>query len=70
MSFEKDFERLQKLVEKLENENLGIEEGLNLYDEAIKAGKKCIDQLNEGKGKLELLNKDLSRLSLNDEEQV
>lgn len=68
MSFEKDFERLQKLVEKLENENLSVEEGLNLYDEAIKAGKKCIDQLNVGKGKLELLNKDLSRLSLTEEE--
>ena len=68
MSFEKDFERLQKLVEKLENENLSVEEGLNLYDEAIKAGKKCIDQLNEGKGKFELLNKDLSRLSLTEEE--
>ena len=68
MSFEKDFERLQKLVEKLENENLSVEEGLNLYDEAIKAGKKCIDQLNDGKGKLELLNKDLTRLALDEDE--
>ncbi len=68
MSFEKDFDRLQKLVEKLENDTLSVEEGLQLYDEAIKAGKKCIDQLNDGKGKLELLNKDLTRLALDEDE--
>lgn len=68
MEFEKNFQKLKKLVDKLEGENLGIEESLKLYDEAIKLGKSCIDSLKESKGKLELLNKDLSRITLDGED--
>ncbi len=68
MEFEKNFQKLKKLVDKLEGENLGIEESLKLYDEAIKLGKSCIDSLKESKGKLELLNKDLSRITLDSED--
>ena len=59
MDFEKNFQKLKLLVDRLEGENLGIEDSLKLYDEAIKLGKSCIDSLKESKGKLELLNKDL-----------
>lgn len=68
MDFEKNFQKLKLLVDRLEGENLGIEDSLKLYDEAIKLGKSCIDSLKESKGKLELLNKDLSKISLDPEE--
>ena len=73
MDFEKNFQKLKLLVDRLEGENLGIEDSLKLYDEAIKLGKSlgksCIDSLKESKGKLELLNKDLSKISLDPEEE-
>lgn len=69
MDFEKNFQKLKLLVDRLEGENLGIEDSLKLYDEAIKLGKSCIDSLKESKGKLELLNKDLSKISLDSEEE-
>ena len=69
MDFEKNFRKLKLLVDRLEGENLGIEDSLKLYDEAIKLGKSCIDSLKESKGKLELLNKDLSKISLDPEEE-
>lgn len=69
MDFEKNFQKLKKLVDRLEGENLGIEDSLKLYDEAIKLGKSCIDSLKESKGKLELLNKDLTRISLEQDDQ-
>ena len=69
MDFEKYFQKLKVLVDRLEGENLGIEDSLKLYDEAIKLGKSCIDSLKESKGKLELLNKDLSKISLDPEEE-
>ena len=69
MVFEKNFQKLKLLVDRLEGENLGIEDSLKLYDEAIKLGKSCIDSLKESKGKLELLNKDLSKISLDPEEE-
>ncbi len=69
MDFEKNFQKLKQLVDRLEGENLGIEDSLKLYDEAIKLGKSCIDSLKESKGKLELLNKDLTRISLEQDDQ-
>ena len=69
MDFEKNFQKLKLLVDRLEGEYLGIEDSLKLYDEAIKLGKSCIDSLKESKGKLELLNKDLSKISLDPEEE-
>lgn len=67
MSFEKDLEKLEKLVNKLESETLSIDESLKLYNEAITAGKNCIVSLRASRGKLELLNKDLSRIDLDGE---
>ena len=66
MGFEKDIENLERIVAKLEQENLSIDEGLTLYAEAIKLGKKLVEEIKEGKGKLELLNQDLSRINLED----
>lgn len=66
MGFEKDIENLERIVAKLEQENLSIDEGLSLYAEAIKLGKKLVEEIKESKGKLELLNQDLSRINLED----
>lgn len=66
MGFEKDIENLELIVSKLEQENLSIDEGLALYAEAIKLGKKLVEEIKESKGKLELLNQDLSRINLED----
>lgn len=66
MGFEKDIENLERIVSKLEQENLSIDEGLTLYAEAIKLGKKLVEEIKESKGKLELLNQDLSRINLED----
>ena len=67
MGFEKDIEQLEKIVLKLESENLSIDDGLTLYGEPIKLGKKLVDEIKESKGKLELLNQDLSRINLDGE---
>ena len=67
MSFEKDIEQLEKIVLKLESENLSIDDGLTLYGEAIKLGKKLVEEIKESNGKLELLNQDLSRINLDGE---
>ncbi len=66
MGFEKDIENLERIVSKLEQESLTIDEGLTLYAEAIKLGKKLVEEIKESKGKLELLNQDLSRINLED----
>lgn len=67
MNFEKDLEKLEKTVAKLESDKLSMEDSLALYGEAIALGKKCVSAIKESKGKLELLNEDLSRINLDGE---
>lgn len=67
MSFEKDIEKLEQIIAKLEVENIGIDESLNLYSEAIKLGSKLVEEIKESKGKLELLNENLTKINLDGE---
>ncbi len=64
MSFENNIEKLELIISQLEQENLSLDNSLKLYAEAIKLGKVLIDEIKESKGKLELLNEDLSRINL------
>lgn len=67
MSFEKDIEKLEQIIAKLEVENIGIDESLNLYSEAIKLASKLVEEIKESKGKLELLNENLTKINLDGE---
>ena len=46
-SFEEKVKRLEEIVEKLENSELGIEESLKLFQEGMKLGKECKDFLKK-----------------------
>lgn len=60
MNYDKTIEELEKIVERLSNEKLDLEEGLKLYSEGIVVAKRALDELNSFKGTIEMLNKDLS----------
>ena len=62
MNYEETIKKLEEIVEKLNREKIGIEESLALYSEGIELAKKGLDDLAKFKGKIELLNKDLSAL--------
>ncbi len=60
MNYDKTIGELEKIVERLSNEKLDLEEGLKLYSEGIVVAKQALDELNSFKGTIEMLNKDLS----------
>ena len=62
MQYEETIKKLQQIVAKLDDEKTGIEESLSLYSEGIALAKDGLTQLDKFKGKIELLNKDLSAL--------
>ena len=64
MTYEKAMEELESIVDKLSNDKLGIEESLTLYAQGIASAKNAMEALNEFKGKIELLNKDLTELDV------
>lgn len=58
-NFEKKLKRLEEIASKLENEEVGIEEALTLFQEGMKLGKECKKILNDIELKVQKVIKDL-----------
>lgn len=67
MSYEKNAEKLEQIVKKLDNEKITLEESLKLYADGINTAKDCLKELNELKGQFELLNADMQKIEVEDE---
>jgi len=56
-SFEDDFKRLEKVVEKLEQNEISLEESLKLFEEGVKLSRECSLTLDKAEKKVEILLK-------------
>ena len=56
-SFEKNLERLDAIVQQLEDAELPLEKALQLYEEGMKLSEVCHQQLEEAEGRVEILMK-------------
>ena len=57
LTFEKGLERLEKIVQELEQGELPLERSLELFEEGMKLSGNCRKQLEEAENKVELLVK-------------
>lgn len=62
MKFEDIEKQLSKIVEKLEDKEISLEEGINLFDEGVKLTGIALEILNEGQGKIKILKQKLDKL--------
>ena len=53
--FEKQLTALEKVVERLEQGDLSLEESLQLFEEGIKLSDACKKELEAAEGKIQLL---------------
>ena len=53
--FEKAFQQLEKIVEKLEGEELALDDSLKLFEEGIGLSRFCHSKLEEVEKKIELI---------------
>jgi exodeoxyribonuclease VII small subunit len=51
-TFEKNIARLQEISELLENENIGLEEAISLYEEGVLLSKTCTEELKRAELKI------------------
>ena len=58
LTIEQKFEKLERLVNKLETEKLSLEESISLYEEAMKLSKELSLELNEVTKKVLLIQED------------
>lgn len=61
MNFEEKINKLQSICSKMEDENLGLDEGLKLYEEGANLAKECLSDLNSVKGKVTVIKQDLDK---------
>ena len=58
MKFEQILEKLKKVSEELENEELPLERALELYEEGVKLSKLADDILSKAETRIKQLGKD------------
>ncbi|NLT19271.1 MAG: exodeoxyribonuclease VII small subunit [Firmicutes bacterium ADurb.Bin080] len=68
MSLENDIFKIESITQKIESENLSVDEILNLYEEAILISKQCLTNLSSHKGRLTELNSSLEKIIIEDYE--
>lgn len=57
-NFEEALEELEKIVQRLEDAELPLDEALSLFEEGIKLSRFCSKKLDEAEKKVEILLKD------------
>jgi len=56
-SFESSYTRLEKILEKLESEDVTLEETIKLYEEGLSLTKFCYEKLNNAELRIKEINK-------------
>lgn len=56
--FEKAFQQLEKIVQRLEGEELSLDDSLKLFEEGVGLSRYCNEKLTEVEKKIELILSD------------
>ena len=59
MELDKKIERLKEITALLDKPDLSLDEGLKLFEEGSKIAKECYQALNDVKGKISVIKKDI-----------
>jgi len=59
-TFEEALQKLDEIVESLEDGNLTLEDAVKKFEEGIKLSKFCEEKLNEAEEKILVLKKDIN----------
>ena len=57
-TFESSLSSLEKIVRKLEQGDLSLEESLKLFEDGVKLSRECQERLNQAERRIEILLKD------------
>ena len=57
MNFEENIEKLEKIVQELENGNLNLDDSIKKFEEGMNISKKCNEILEEAEKKITILIK-------------
>ena len=55
LDFEKSMEKLEKIAEKLERDDLGLDDSVKLFEEGMELSKKCNEILQKAEKKITVI---------------
>jgi exodeoxyribonuclease VII small subunit len=61
-NFEDKLTRLEAITTSLENNEIGLEDSIKLFEEGVKLSKECLTILEKAELKVTLLKKDLNEI--------
>ena len=59
MKLDENLKLIEDITSKLENPDISMDEGVKLYEQGVNIAKECLAELNEVKGKVNVIRKDL-----------
>ena len=59
MKLDDNLKKIEEIVVSMENPNISINEGIKLFEEGATIAKECLSELNDIKGKVNVIKKDL-----------
>lgn len=59
MKLDENLKKIEDIVTSMENPELSISDGVELYEQGVKLAKECLGELNSIKGKVTVIKKDL-----------
>ena len=59
MKLDENLKLIEDITSKLENPDISMDEGVKLYEQGVNIAKECLAELNEVKGKENVIRKDL-----------
>ena len=62
MKLEEGFNKLDDIAKQLESGELSLDESIELFNESVEVTKNCLKILEEGKGKLVVIKKELDKI--------
>ena len=62
MNLEESLKELQKIIQKLEDKNTPLEDGMKEFEKGVLITRDCLEIINKNTGKASLLQKDLDKL--------
>lgn len=68
MNFDESSKRLQEIVKQLEENKISLEEATKLYEEGVSIAKDCYGVLDNARGRVAILQKELEEIIENKED--
>ena len=62
-NFEDKLARLEEITTALENNDVGLEDSIQLFEEGVKLSKECLSVLEKAELKVTVLKKELNEIS-------